>query len=127
MLRYVRGVAPLTAIRAAFGLSLLATPGAVLARTGAEVDRRTLPLARGLGARQLAEALLLRRRPGPRPLLAGAGVDLLHAASMLALALGSRRHRRTALTSAATASAFGLAGVWSARVARERAIRSPGR
>jgi hypothetical protein len=47
---------------------------------------------------------------------ADAAVDAMHGASMLALATVSRRHRRAALTGAASAAASALASV---RVARE--------
>jgi hypothetical protein len=64
-----------------------------------------------LGARHAAEAVVLARRPGPSVRRIVTGVDLLHGASMVALAVLSPRYRRIATASALAAGALGLAGL----------------
>lgn len=96
--------------RAAVGLLLLGAPRPVLAvAAGAPTATGVQWVARLLGLRDLVQAGVTtdRRRAG-----AGAAVDGLHAASMVALALRSHRHhhRRLALVSAAVAGTFALAG-----------------
>ena len=63
-------------------------------------------MARILGARHLAQAVLTLWRPRPAVFLAGAGIDACHAASMLALAVADPRMRRAGIVDAATAAAF---------------------
>jgi len=66
---------------------------------------------RALGARHLVEALILSRDRGQRPPRWPAVVDLIHGASMVALAIWRPRLRRDALVSAAAA---GVLGGWAA-------------
>jgi hypothetical protein len=95
--------------RAVWGAGCLVAPAAVGRTIGlASDDRPALLLLRLLGARDLGQAVLAGTAPPPALLRLGAGVDALHAASMVALAAVSREHRRPALTSAA------LATVWAA-------------
>ncbi len=89
------------------------------------LDVRGQGAARVLGARQLAQALASGPVPGYPVLAVGAGVDLLHAASMLALALTGRR-RRAALTDALIAGAFAAAGALAARQAAHEPPPRPG-
>ncbi len=111
-------------------IRLTAGPGAVAGRprrpAGADAQReaaagsRARVVARVLGARHLAQAALTaagqRADPGsPVPLGGGAAVDLLHAASMLALGAMDRRVRRTTFTDAAVETALAAAGAWAAR------------
>lgn len=77
-------------------------------------DRRARAFARVLAARHLVQAAAIEGR-GARAQAAGAGVDLLHAASVAALAWRDRRHRRALVASAAVAVT--LAG-FELRVAR---------
>lgn len=69
-------------------------------------DRRSVPrwLVRLLGARILIQALVELAAPTPTVIRGGALVDVLHAASMLAIAARSSAYRPTALRSAAIAS-----------------------
>src|SRR5450755_502709 len=92
----------LTAGRAGYGAVLALAPASVLSSlAGQPCDRPTLIVARVLGWRELAQAAVLRSHPGREWQLAGAGVDALHGASMLALAaVGDRRHRPLALANA---------------------------
>jgi NADP-dependent 3-hydroxy acid dehydrogenase YdfG len=52
----------------------------------------------------------------PGVLAAGAGVDVLHTASMIMLAAVDRRSRRVALTDALAESLFAAAGISSAGI-----------
>ncbi len=128
----------LTLIRAGYGVALLCAPGALIRlaagpgaagrpRPPAEADaqREAAPgsrarlVARVLGVRHLAQAALTaagqRADPGsPVPLGGGAAVDLLHAASMLALGAADRRVRRATFTDAAVETALAAAGAWAA-------------
>ncbi len=102
----------LVTIRSAYGAVLLLTPSPGLAvLAGSPVDRGALVVARILGTRELVQSALTGRHPTRKRLLAGAGVDTLHAASMLALARLDDRHRRLALHNAATATLLATASV----------------
>ena len=110
----------LSTAQAAAGAALLLRPAGVarLASGGG----RTAPgvVVRVLGARTLAQALVLaaaeRRRRDVRPVLvAGAVVDALHAASMVVTAFWKRDYRRSALASAGAAglsAGTGLVAAW---------------
>lgn len=92
-------------VRVALGLALLMRPslGAQLTRT--DPTPRILAWTRLLGARYLAQGTFDARVAHDRRL--DTGVELLHAASMLALARESRRPGRPALLSAAVALLLG--------------------
>jgi hypothetical protein len=95
--------------RLAFGAWALARPAGVLHLVGDDDGTRLRLITRVLGARYVVQAAAgvgLRRRP--LPWLDGA-VDLVHAASMLAVARAVPRHRRLALTSGALAVVFAVA------------------
>lgn len=102
--------------RAVWGGTLLLAPRPLLARAGTASDP-IVKVTRVLGARHLLEALILSRwpqRPPPRwPVV----VDGIHAATMIAVATGSRRLRSEALASAAVA---GLLAGWT-EIERKRA------
>ena len=111
-------MSPVTAIRAAWGAALLLAPGATLGDLPHQrIDRPARVFARILGARQLAQAAIADSARGSsrRWLLAGAAVDATHAATMVALAWRAPDRRRLALTNAATATAFAVAGGRQAR------------
>ena len=78
--------------------------------TGHATSQRACTVARILGARHLAQAVLTLWRPRPAMLLAGAGIDACHAASMLALAMAGPRVRRAGIADAVTAAAFTATG-----------------
>jgi len=108
-----------TLARAGYGVALLTVPGALIGLTGAAPGRRECAVARLLGVRHLVQAGLTvvaqRADPGNSVLLGGgAAVDLLHAASMLALGAVDDAVRRTALTDAAVETALAAAGAWAA-------------
>jgi hypothetical protein len=111
-----RGPEALCAARACYGAALILAPRAALGGPALGADEPgSVPIARLLGVRHLAEAAVLFRRADRRLLLAGAGVDCLHAASMLALAAISPSRRRLAVAGAASAGVFAAAGLLAAR------------
>lgn len=108
-------------VRAGWGLLQLVNPSLVADRVlRVRLDHRAEVVARVLAARQVLQAGLLLAAPTPTTLGLGAGVDGLHAASMLALAAVDGRRRPPALLDAAIAAAFALSGVVGARHAQHR-------
>ncbi len=106
-----------TAGRAGYGAVLLLAPQGTLAwLSGQPCDPTTIRVARVLGLRELAQAAVLRSHSGRGWQLAGAGVDALHGASMLAVAAaGKRRYRTLALANARTAGLLALTCLVQAR------------
>jgi hypothetical protein len=105
----------LEVVRGVQGTILLVAPDAVLRRVaGGRADAPVRRVTRVLGARNLAEALVLRSHGTRRWLLAASTVDAVHATSMVALALADPRRRRVALASALVASLMAGAGVLAA-------------
>jgi hypothetical protein len=106
----------LLAARSLYGAVLLFAPARTLAKLArTPPDRLTMIAARALGARELAQAELVRRHPGRAAQLVSAGVDGLHAATMFALAAADRDRRALALHNGTTASLLALASVAAAR------------
>jgi hypothetical protein len=100
---------PVDLARLGLGAVALARPGLFL-RLGKERDGRgERATVRILGARYVAQsgAGIVLGRPWVRDL--DAGVDLAHAATMVALAAVSPTHRRLALLSAVTATGLAAA------------------
>ncbi len=78
-------------LRFVYGAMLLISPRRLLVALAlAPVDRQAMATARLLGARELLQAELMRRHRTLGCTLAGAGVDALHSASMIALARADR-------------------------------------
>lgn len=100
------------AVHAAWGTALAYRPGTALTAVGgpAASPRERLVL-RLLGARHLGQAAVTAAVPTPGVLAAGSAVDLLHAASCLALALAGPRWRRAGGLGCLSASAFAVAGL----------------
>lgn len=112
------------AVRAGYGAALLCAPGPlILARTGRLPSRRVQAVARLLGLRHLAQALVCGAVPTRWLIRAGAAADLLHAASMLALAAEDPRLQSAALTDASIATGFAATAGAFLRVSPERASR----
>jgi hypothetical protein len=106
----------LAAARAGYGVVQLAVPGYSAEQLlGGPLDLVARRAVRVLGARQLAQAGLAVSFPAEPLLGLGAGVDAMHALSMVALAAADRRWRRPALVSGLTAAAFAVAGALTAR------------
>jgi hypothetical protein len=89
------------------------------------LDRCSRGVIRVLGIRQVGQALVTGPQPSAAVLLLGAEVDAAHAASMVALALCSRRWRRAAVADAMIASLFALAGAAAARWGDRPAAQTP--
>jgi|SRR5450755_2221414 hypothetical protein len=121
------GAWAITLVRAGYGVALLCAPGALIKMTGdpvtgqprgasrARPSRRACGVARVLGVRHLVQAGLtaaaLQAQPGsPYPLAGGAAVDVLHATTMVGLALVDRGARRVALADTGVELAFATAG-----------------
>lgn len=105
----------LPAARASYGVALVLAPGPVIRlATGRFPGRRARRVARVLGARHLIQAAVSSLAPLPGVLAAGAAVDAVHAASMVALAAADRGSRRAALTDALTESFLAVAGISAA-------------
>jgi hypothetical protein len=109
----------LTLARAGYGVALVCAPQVLIKLTGGPGPRRAGGVARVLGVRHLVQAGLtaaaLRAEPGsPVPLALGAAVDVLHASSMVGLALVDRGARRVALADTGVELALATAGVLTA-------------
>lgn len=107
----------LNVVRTGYGLAQLITPPA---RHGEvkpgrvhipRLDGSGQTVVRVLGSRHLVQAALSQSSPTSAVLALGAAVDLLHAASMVALAAADRRLRSAALAEGTVAFAFAVAGV----------------
>lgn len=83
---------------------------------GVRLDHRACLVARVLGVRYVAQALISGTSPTGAVLALGAGVDVAHAASMAALGLFEKHRRREALASAFIAGGLAWIGF---KVARE--------
>lgn len=112
--------ASMNAARAGYGLARLIRPQQLDDEPhGADDHTHTYTVDRLLGTRQIVQAIVLQAVPtNVRVLLLGASVDLLHAASMLALAGISGPRRRAALAEAVAALGFAAAGAFAAQRAR---------
>ncbi|HEY6788903.1 MAG TPA: hypothetical protein VI365_16475 [Trebonia sp.] len=96
--------------RAGYGAALLCAPGPMIRLcTGQTPSRRANSVARVLGIRHLAQAAIMAWAPGPDMVTAGTVIDLLHAASMLALAAAGRPLRRAELADALVAATLAVA------------------
>lgn len=104
----------LVVVRAGWGTLQLLFPQMVARCLGIrDADRPTVQVARVLGARQIIQALASSRPTYP-VLALGVEVDLLHAASMAGAALMFPSRRRAAITDAALACTFAVAGAVAA-------------
>jgi hypothetical protein len=106
-------LAAATIARAAYGAALCCAPGVLLrleGGAGTDSGPHARAVARVLGGRHLAQAFLSAARPTPAVLALGAGSDVLHSASMVALGLLDRPRRRLGLTDGLIAVTFALAG-----------------
>jgi hypothetical protein len=115
-----RAAVTLGVVRAGYGVTLLWVPGRLIRLvSGAEPNGRACGVARVLGVRHLMQAALTvavgrRAGTGPIVLACGAGVDLTHVVSMVALGGVFRSARRAALADAVLETALGVAGIVAA-------------
>jgi hypothetical protein len=111
--------AALTAVRAAWGLALLAAPARVLSAVErAEHTRAQRVVVRILGARNVFQAAVVAVVGGRAIREEGAVVDGIHVLTSLGMAAASPRWRRLALTDAAIAAGLAVAGARAAAAAR---------
>ncbi len=98
---------PIEALRGGYGLMLLLAPRWTLERLHRlQVDDRSVPVARVLGARQITQAALSGGDPSPEVLAAGVWVDLAHAATAAGLATVDRSRRAGGVTNAVASLAW---------------------
>jgi hypothetical protein len=119
-----RALNGLCGARLAYGAGLLLTSPEVLsALSRVRLRRSDVLVARLLGVRHLLQAAALGRRPDRAALRIGAGVDAVHAASMLAAARMSRRRRNRwlAARNARSAAALALVGVYASQACADSA------
>jgi hypothetical protein len=101
----------LSQVRAGLGLLHLLAPGLASRHLVSQpLGRGSRVAVRALGVRQLVQALVTVGTPNTAVLSLGVGADAAHGASMLTLALFSRRWRRAALVEALIATAFASVG-----------------
>ncbi|MFC5138285.1 hypothetical protein ACFPK1_08590 [Actinomycetospora rhizophila] len=97
------------------GAALVLCPARVAARADGGADGRSeVAFIRVLGARHALQGLAGLTAPRWMSPTLGGAVDVLHAVSMVGLALLDRDHRRGASAGAAMALAFALADRWAA-------------
>lgn len=107
-------VRPIEIARAGWGLALLLATRPVLQHVhGVRVDRTSLIVARVLGARHLAQAVLSGVDPSPEVLAMGVWVDGAHATTAAGLAAADRTRIRAGLLDGALALGWAAAG-WRA-------------
>lgn len=96
-------------VGAVWGLALVARPGRVLMIIDGSPppDRPLLVGARVLGVRHLGQALALVLRPDLAARW-GAGIDVVHAMSMLGLGVADSKRRRPELVSAGVSLGLGM-------------------
>jgi hypothetical protein len=108
----LRAVRATEVVRAAYGLVEIVAPDRLARRAlGVRRNPRERAVARLLGARHVAQAVLTTRVGDQRARLVGGGVDALHSASMVAWALADRRRARQAWGEAVSAALFAGAEV----------------
>jgi hypothetical protein len=103
----------LSLLRATWGAALVAVPRLLLPPPR---DRAAVAVARVLGARQLAEAAVLRRERSAGRRWVGVVVDAVHAGTAVAAGLRWPRRREQAALNVVTAVALAALG---ARAAQE--------
>lgn len=104
---------------ALWGAALVCCPGPLLsAVAGRPAGRPEKRILRVLGIRHVIQAAVSAAVPSAWVLRAGAGVDALHAATCVGLAVADPRWRRAATVSGVSATAFAAAGLALAGQAR---------
>jgi hypothetical protein len=96
------------------GLAMVVEPARVTRLVSANRSEPPTWVVRLLGGRLVAQHALVLARPAHGTVLAGAVVDVLHAASMVAVAALGRRYRRPAAVSAAAAAVSAAVGMATA-------------
>jgi hypothetical protein len=91
-----------------YGALLVTAPGAVLSALASGRTPPPMLVVRVLGARQIGQGLALLLRPAASTVAASAGVDGLHAVTMVAAAVRWPVYRRAAVASGAVAVGSGV-------------------
>ena len=108
--------------RAGYGTALLCAPGPMIGvLTGQPPSRRARRVARILGVRHVAQAVVTALNPGSEVVALGVVVDLLHAASMFAFAAVVPDLRRAELADALAATSLAVVEPALSNVARPKA------
>jgi hypothetical protein len=102
-------------VRAGWGAALLLAPRQVLLRFHARIDRRAIVVARILGARHVAQAVLSGANPSPEVLATGVWVDTMHCLTALGLAGVDRYRVRAAVVDTVIAALWAAFGMWDLR------------
>jgi hypothetical protein len=103
-------------VRAAIGVvDLVAAPAVAPLELGHPADDVTVAAYRVLGARQVVQALLTRATGGPGSRRLAGALDVLHAGSMVLIALFDPPRRRAAVIQCVVASTFAAAEFAAAR------------
>jgi hypothetical protein len=98
-------------VRLIWGVALCAAPGRILGLMGgADEGLGPRRIMRVLGARHVVQALAVYQFGGEATRL-GVGADLLHGATDVGFGVVDARWRRAALTDAAIATGFAVAGL----------------
>ena len=106
-------------LRAAWGAALLCAPRPVLEQVNhASVDATSLAVARILGARHLAQAVLSGLSPTPEVLAMGVWVDAVHAGTAAALVVVDPARSRAGIADAAVAATWAGLGYRDLATAR---------
>jgi hypothetical protein len=118
-------VSAVTAVRAygsahaVLGAALTSRPTDVARAAAGQEALPPLWVVRVLGLRLLTQGVVELIRPTPRVLIGAAGIDALHAVSMIRVAADAR-HRRVAVVSVAVAGISAGLSVWTAMRLRRR-------
>ena len=97
-------------VRVVYGVFLLVASDTLIETVIGERSRMAAVVGRIIGMRHVVQALTLGKRRSRGWAAAGAGIDTLHALSMVALAILSDRYRRLAALDAAVASSWAVSG-----------------
>lgn len=117
-------MAAMRIVRTGLAVVYLLAPQWIPSAMSVRVDHRARVVVRILGARYLAQAVMISSAPRtPFAPAIGAAVDVIHASSMVALAAVDQRRRRLALADAGAATVFAAAGWRSARRISESGAR----
>ncbi|UIK89822.1 hypothetical protein [Arthrobacter polaris] len=115
-------------LRAGYGLCQVLQPNFIATQLlRYRLDGRATIFIRVLGARHLLQSAVICLAPRSACLhRTGAAVDLIHASTMLILALTDARRRKVALVDAAAAALFAIAELLASASPRHRTLAAGG-
>jgi hypothetical protein len=106
---------PIAIVRAVYGVFLLVASDTVVETVTGERSRAATTVGCIIGMRHVLQALTLGRTRSRDWVGVGAGIDAIHALSMVALAVFSDRYRRLAALDAAVAGGWAVSRWLSGR------------